>query len=70
MVFVIPYPFLSILLTPFHIGTEKFLSFSVISPKQVNCSSTSSVTTCMMKMIITAYSIVKNYGNFFRKTIF
>ena len=42
MVFVHSFPFLSILVTSFFLGTGKVMCFSVFSPKQVNCPSNSS----------------------------
>ena len=49
MVFVISFPFLSILVTTFSIETENVMYFSVCSPKQVNCFSYSSGNTFMIK---------------------
>ena len=69
MAFVIFSPFLLILLTSFSTATEKVMYFSVFSPKQVNCPLNSS-NSFYDKMIIVVRSIVKNYCNFFRYTIF
>ena len=49
IVFVISFPFLLILVTSFSIGTEKVMSFSVFSPKQVICPSNSSAISIMIK---------------------
>ena len=49
MVFMISFPFLSILINSFSIGTEKVMYFSVFSPKQVNSPSNSSTTSFMIK---------------------
>ena len=43
------FPFLSILVTSFSIGTEKAMYFSVFSPKQVNYSSNPSGNSFMIK---------------------
>ena len=64
---VISSPFLSSLVTSFSIGTVKVLYFSVFSPKQVNCFFK---LFFYDKMIIIVRSIMKNYRNFFRYTIF
>ena len=50
-------PFLSILVTSFSIGTVNVISFSVFSPKQVNCYLSSSANSFMNR-------------NFFRHIIF
>ena len=49
MDFVISFPFLSILVTSFCIGTEKIVFFSVFSYKQENYFSNSSANTFMIK---------------------
>ena len=48
MVFVNSFPFLSILVTCFSIGTEKVF-FAVFFPKQVNCPSNYSASSIMIK---------------------
>ena len=48
MVFV-SFPFLSILLTSFVIGTEKILYFPVFSPKELNSPSNSFASSSMIK---------------------
>ena len=49
MVFIISPSFLSILVTSFWMGTEKFMHFSVFSLKLVNCFSNSSANAFMIK---------------------
>ena len=49
MFFIIPSPFISILVTSFSIGTVKVMYFSVFSPKQVNCFLDSSAKSFMIK---------------------
>ena len=49
MLFVIFPPFLKILLTSFSVGTEKFMYFSVFSPKQVNCHTNFFASSFMKK---------------------
>ena len=45
MVFVISFLLLPALITTFSIGTEKAIYFSVFSPKQLKCFSTSSANS-------------------------
>ena len=49
MVFVMSYPFLSILVTSLSIRTENVIYFSVLSPTQVNCFSSSSASSFLIK---------------------
>ena len=49
MAFVVSSPLLSILVTPFCIGTETVMHFSVFSPKQVNRFSNSFADSFMIK---------------------
>ena len=49
MLFVIFPPFLKILLTSFSVGTEKFICFSVFSPKQVNYHTNFFASSFMIK---------------------
>ena len=49
MIFVIYFPFSSVLLTYFSIGTNKVMYFPGFSPKQVSCPSNSSASSFMMK---------------------
>ena len=48
MFFVILFPFLSVPVTSFSIGTEKVIYFLAFSPKQVNCFSSSSANYFMI----------------------
>ena len=49
MAFVISFPFLSMLLTSFVIGTEKVLHFLVFSPGQLNSPSNYFTSSFMIK---------------------
>ena len=49
MAFVISFPFLSILITSFSIGTVKVMYFSVFYPKQVNFPSNSSASSFVIE---------------------
>ena len=70
MVFVILSPLLPVLLTSFSIGTKKVI-FSVFSTKEVNCPSNFSANSIFYDiMMIKVRSIMKNYVNFFRHTVF
>ena len=48
MFFVILFPFLSVPVTSFSIGTEKVIYFLAFSPKEVNCFSSSSANYFMI----------------------
>ena len=67
MAFVIFSPFLLILIPSFSIGTVKVMYFSVFFPKYVNIPQN---LLQAIQIIIIVRSIVKNYSNFLRYTIF
>ena len=70
MYFVISYPFLSILVTSFSLGTMKVMYFPVFSTKQIKLFFKFFWLLFCYKTNILVTSIMKSYMNFFRYTIF